>query len=403
MRQISHAILVALGCAALAQASMATAASARHDSQPVLYRITVLDPLDPAVLNGRGSSINDLGLVAGFSNAPNQRRHAAAWALGRKADLGTLGVSDDLNSAVLWPVKNVVGLISGISQTDDVDPNHEGWSCGFFIANPGGHTCHGFVWEWGVMHDLPPLPGGNNSFATGTNNWGQTVGWAENGVPDSDCVAPQVLQFKPVVWGPGHHQMQELPLADNDTSGSVTAINDRGQAVGISGICDQAVGRSSAKHAVLWENGQLTKIENPNHAPYWNTAMAINERGDVVGFAGQPGDFAGNFTTGFSWTRADGWKWIDLLDGEISSTPTAINERRQIVGYSNDAAVPPNFHPWISQNGHTTNLNGLIDRSNGFTGQLVLAEDINDFGVITGRALNANGKRVPFVATPINH
>ncbi len=79
-----------------------------------------------------------------------------------------------------------------------------------------------------------------------------------------------------------------LPLIPGDSSGAATAINDNGQIVGISGICDQAVGRHTAKHAVLWENGTVTDIYPNAAAPWWNTPTAINQRGDVVGFAGDP-------------------------------------------------------------------------------------------------------------------
>jgi probable HAF family extracellular repeat protein len=394
MRQITFALVAALGIAA--PAAFAAAAT-------VHYRVTVLPALDGSVAaNSRGKSINDLGLVAGYSNASNGKRHATAWAFGRKLDLGTLGGAPDLASLVAWPSRNLLGMVSGISLVDDLDPNGgQGWSCaaGGFLANPGGHACHGFVWAFGRMHDLPPLAGGNNSFATGTNGWGQTVGWAESGFVDGDCLAPQVQQFRPVVWGPDHRP-RALPLVDGDTSGSATAINDRGQIVGISGICDQAVGRSSARHAVMWENGGLVRIDNPNGAPYWNTPMALTERGDVAGFAGVPGDFDGNFTRAFTWSRATGWKWIDFLPGDVAAIATGINLRGQVVGYSNDGAV---FHPWIWQNGQVADLDGLVDRSNGFDGTLNLADDINDFGVITGRATAADGSRIAFVATPIAH
>ncbi len=45
------------------------------------------------------------------------------------------------------------------------------------------------------MRPLPTL-GGTHSFATGTNNRRQTVGWAETTVRDRSCVPPQVLQFR---------------------------------------------------------------------------------------------------------------------------------------------------------------------------------------------------------------
>jgi uncharacterized membrane protein len=43
--------------------------------------------------------------------------------------------------------------------------------------------------------------GGNNGFAAGVNDHGQIVGWAGNTVHDPACVAPQVPQFRAVVWG----------------------------------------------------------------------------------------------------------------------------------------------------------------------------------------------------------
>jgi probable HAF family extracellular repeat protein len=400
MRQISLAIIAALGGALVSGAAIAASADHHPHSQP-LYRITALPSLGGSAANSRGKSINDFGLVSGYSNAPNGQRHAASWAFGQKVDLGTLGTDLDLASAVPWPVKNNVGLISGISLTDDIDPDGgQGWSCsaGGFLANPAGHACHGFLWAWGRMHDLKPLPGGNNSFATGTNNWGQTGGWAENGVHDADCLAPQTQQFKPVIWGPENDRIRELPLVAGDSSGSVTAINDHGQAVGISGICDQAVGRSSARHAVLWEHGHVVRIDNPNGAPYWNTPMALTENGMVAGFAGTPGDFDGNFTRAFAWSRSGGWRWIALLPEDVAAIGTGINMRGQVVGYSNDGT---SFHPWIWQDGVTTDLNDRIDRSNGFDGRLDLADDINDFGVIAGRGTDAGGNRIAFVATPL--
>ena len=155
------------------------------------------------------------------------------------------------------------------------------------------------------MRALPTL-GGNNGFATGANSRGQIVGWAENSVHDPTCVPPQQLQFRPVVYGPNANQISELPLPAGDTSGAATGINEQGQAVGISGICDQAVGRYTAKHALLWDkNGKIVDLGNLG-ARYWNTPTNINQRGDVVGFAGAPNDPDGNFLQAFIWTRESG-------------------------------------------------------------------------------------------------
>jgi len=385
MRQISYFIFAALCCAGLAQTSVAS-------SPPrTMYRVTILSAASAA-----GNSIDDLGLVSGSSAPPNTPVHATLWVFGQQVDLGTLGTGAGLSSKVQWPVKNVLGLISGISLTDKLDPNQEGWSCGFFLSNPNFNACLGFVWEplTGKMRPLRTL-GGTNGFATGTNNLGQTVGWAENTVHDRSCILPQVLQFKPVVWGPGRNEISELPLIAGDTSGAATALNDRGQIVGISGACGFAVGATTARHAVLWDNGTVTKIVNPNGALYWNTPMMINERGDVVGFAGVPGDPAGNFTPPFLWTQRGGFTFLPLLPGDIAGVATSINEDRQVVGYSNDANS--NFHPWIWQHGVTTNLNDLIEPGSGLTGPIELAFDINDRGEFTGTTSTGQA----FMASPV--
>lgn len=378
MRRIFCPLLLAVCLGA------ASAASA----QP-LYRVTVLSSA-----GAQGNSVNDFGLVGGSYTLASGALHAAVWGFGRQLDLGTLG-SPALSSRVQWPVKNVVGFVSGISITDAPDPNKEGWSCGFFLPNPNSNACLGFVWDpFTGMRPLPTL-GGTNGFATGTNNLGETVGWAETASHDSSCVLPQVLGFKPVIWGPGRTGARALPLFPGDTAGAATAINDRGQIVGISGNCGIAVGSTTALHMMIWENGGFTVIENPNGAQYWNTPMMVNERGDVVGFLGVPGDTAGNFTPPFLWTQAGGLTILPMPSGDIAGAATSINERGQIVGYSNDATG--DVHPLLWQNGQVTNLNALIEPNPELTAPIALLFDINDRGEITGSTLNGQA----IVATPV--
>lgn len=59
------------------------------------------------------------------------------------------------------------------------------------------------------------------------------AGFAENTISDPTRVAPQVLQFKPVIWEKG--EIQELPTFPADPDGEALAINDNGQVVGLSG------------------------------------------------------------------------------------------------------------------------------------------------------------------------
>ena len=138
-------------------------------------------------------------------------------------------------------------MIVGISQTADPDPLNEDWSCeaGGFLPETG-LICRGFVWENGVMRELPTF-GGTHGFATGVNSRGQVVGWAETLVHDPTCTGTVVLQFRAALWEPKAGTMTELTRRSPATRRpAATAINERGQVVGISGDCDQAVGRFSA-------------------------------------------------------------------------------------------------------------------------------------------------------------
>ena len=147
------------------------------------------------------------------------------------------------------------------------------------------------------------------------NNSREIVGWAENGVKDTEsCAAPRTIQFRPVIWGPGTEEIRELPLwSATDNSGAATAINDVGQVVGISGECDQAVGRHTARHAVIWENGTVDNIGTLG-GNTWNTPTAINRHGVVVGFASQAGDHPDNpRLRAFVWTRSEGIRDLGTL------------------------------------------------------------------------------------------
>lgn len=369
----STSVTVAALCVMAASAAMAGGYQVRH-----------LGSLGG--MSSAGISINQLGLVSGYANLPgDQSMHATLWFNGAAFDLGTLGGP---NSGITWPVKNDYGVLVGIAETAQLDPLAENWSCSAFFPTATGHICRGFVWRWGHMHALPTL-GGNNGFAAGANNLGQIVGWAENTVHDPTCdpASKQVLQFKPVIWGPDDDAIQTLPLIGNDTSGAATAVNDRGQIVGISGLCDQAVGRYSAIHAVLWQNHHATDLGNLGGAA-WNTPMAINEFGVVVGFANVPGGKTpGSFHAhAFVWTAAAGMRDLGTLPGDSISEALGINDQGLTVGESCGAngcrAVL-----W-RQDGSIVDLNTQIVP--GYTDQLVFANDINDAGVITGQSLNAS-------------
>jgi probable HAF family extracellular repeat protein len=394
---MTHRSLVSVLALLLAGSGSGSGDPAPAAGPCVRYRIAHLPSLGGT--SSVGNSINDRGWVAGRSNLPgNQTRHATLWRAGGVLDLGTLGGP---NSNVAWPVKNTRGVLAGIAQTSEPDPLHEAWSCSaFFPAATGrGWQCLGFVWEDGAMRALPTL-GGTHGFATGANNRGQVVGWAENTVPDPTCVPPQVLQFRAVVWGPGDGEIQELPPLAGDSVSAATALNDRGRVVGISGICDDAVGKFSASHAVRWDHGVPTDLGNIGGLA-WNTSMAVNQRGDIAGFGNVSVTPAGEFNGhAFLWTERGGIRDLGTLPGDVLSQAFGLNERRQVVGRSCGAAFN-NCRAFLWEDGRMTELVSLAP---GYTGVLTLAGDIDDQGWITGQARDPQTNNlVAFLATPVHH
>jgi probable HAF family extracellular repeat protein len=330
------------------------------------------------------SSINNRAWISGLSSLPGSSSyiHAALWQRNEKiTDLGTLGGP---NSAVEWPVKNNSGLISGISETAAPQKLGEIWSCAaaFFAPPPSGHICRGFAWQNGTMTQLPTL-GGNNGFAAGANDSGLVVGWAENDTQDSTCTPPQVLQFEAVVYDPQRGTIHELPPYAGDLDGAATEINDAGTVIGISGICDQAVGRFTARHAVMWQNGKAIDLGSLGGVA-WNTPMAINNRGEIVGFADLPGDSNGVANpVAFRWTRSSGMQSLGTLSGDTNSEALGINDRGQIVGISFNAQTGAS-RAFLWQNGTMIDLNTLIGANPSL--YLLFANDIDDRGEIAGGA-----------------
>lgn len=392
--------VVALGAAVPITGALAAAAPAETtsdgnatDGLSVTYRITELDGDD-----GAGLSVNNRNWVSGTTPHPDDgSTRATLWRDGEPQRLGTLGGK---HSAILWPNKNVTGVLAGIAETDDVDSRDEAWSCAAFFGEDTENACVGFVWEDGDMRELP-THGGTHGFAAGVNNRGQVVGWAETQHEDETCDAEanQELGFLGAIWDTRNDDEVRtlLPLAGTgDTATAANAINDWGQAVGISGVCDQAVGRLSARTAVLWQPGQSRPIEIGHlGSPGWNTPMAINNLGMVVGFANAENAEPTTFDeVPFRWTTHDGIEQLELLDGDTNGQALGVNVWGRVAGLSRTGG---DSSAVIWKDGEAVDLNALAPE---YDGHLRYANDINDWGVITGQAGNADGERVAYRATP---
>jgi probable HAF family extracellular repeat protein len=200
----------------------------------------VLTPLAiwPSDVNGAGAVVGSEGYQV-----------AAPWQGGTLARLGTLADPDS------EPRPRVSGAL-GINDGGVV----VGWS------ETVDFTTRAFVWQAGVMTELPTL--GGNAFAADVNARGQIVGWSV--APDGKAHA--------VLWENG--TITDLGALGGD-EGYANGINDHGDVVG------GAKTAGGAYHAALWRGGTVTDLGTlPGYAA--SHAYRINEVGVIVGYSGFP-------------------------------------------------------------------------------------------------------------------
>src|SRR5271169_4920663 len=299
-----------------------------------------------------------------------------------------LGTLGGKNSWTNYGGINDRGEAVGLAETSVPDPDGEDF-CAF-----GTHlTCRPFLWQFFHMSALPTL-GGNNGQASAINNRGQIVGISETTVSDSGCPPSKPGKIiSPVFWEKG--EARPLPTLVGDPDGFVQGINDRGQAVGSSGTCSNI-----ATHAVLWEND--TAFQLPDLGRAGNDAYAINDHGQVVGYVQSP-----DGTTFYAAVWRDGARGpvtnLGALPGDFAAFATGINNRGQVVGNNFDS----NFnwsHGFIWQDGVMTDLNTLISADSNLF--VISASNINDRGQISGMATVLTGPQAgnihAYLATPVH-
>jgi probable HAF family extracellular repeat protein len=386
------------------------------------------------IFMGPTQNLNNRGTLSGWSNtaAPDPYpdfcfngdcyvSHAFRRQDGAITDLGVLPGGS--SSATSWASAN--GLIVGASQNGETDPLLAGFP-----------EDRAVLWQNGSIIDLGTLPeGGYESGAQAVNNRGQVVGWALDTVPDPYSMAlwstvynyytpVYPFQERAFLWQNG--AMQDLGTLGTGTDAYATAVNERGQVIGISytnSTPNQAITPCSfgspipTQDPFLWENGKMTDLGTLGGtcgSPGW-----INSRGRVVGFSDLAGD---RVTHPFLWTKALGMQDLGTLGGSMGgatmindsgvvvggstlvdgqsdaflwdgtmhdlgalngcAAALAINARGQVVGNFGGPNCAGGAFLWENEN-PMVDLNALVSSNSGFV--VKLAININDRGEITGR------------------
>lgn len=217
---------------------------------------------------------------------------------------------------------------------------------------PGGNV----IWRHGVIAgQLEPAVGYDAFGVTAINSRGQAVGVGSSGTT-----------FHALFWNGGPPiQLAELP---NSPDTEALALNDRGQAVGFSAYYQPP---RAGVGAVLWDSDGVHQLEGLPPGPgidEWSEARDINSSGQVIGSSA-----TGTGEWAVLW---DGGRLVVLPTLGGASEASAINSRGQVVGVS--AAGPGEFRAVLWENGSVIDL-GLLP-GDSFSD----ATDINDRGQIVG-------------------
>jgi probable HAF family extracellular repeat protein len=379
----------------------------QSSTKPLQYTIH-----DLGTLGGESSMayyVNDFGVVSGQAALSNGTNHASLWYQGAKLDIGTPGLAAPSGSAALNSTSfsvNNFGQAVGAAESPKLDPNNEN-----FCSYGTGHTCAPFVWQLGFMARLPGL-GGPNGQAISINSVGEAVGVAETNSKDLSCAAvtaSQVLDYKGVRWNLSQGKTHVLAPLSNDTISVGLWINDRGQAVGQSGMCDNTTlpPLVIGPHAALWEKdgtvrnlgnlgGEcLSPCVNPLLGPIGNTPLYITDDGKVVGASVLEGE---QTMHAFLWSNKAGqMEDLNTIPGDIASVALAINDTEGIVGISFQPDGTP--RAFLRKHGQMLDLNALVQANAPI--YALVAQFINSRGQIAGfGADTSTGAIHAFLATP---
>jgi uncharacterized membrane protein len=354
----------------------------------------------------------DLGVV-GAAGGPNHITN-------NDISVGSVQGSDGTDHAVIYFDRHIIdiskpglgganslafgnnpwGEVVGGANTATVDPRKEDF-CGFQSLGIATATasCRPFLWWDGQMIALPTLDNnkGNNGVATAINDFGEVAGAAENTTPGCPTQNPaaslnQYYQYKPVLWR--DHAVEELATVGGDPVGTALAINNHGEAAGMTGACGPlnfVLGYyMNPLHAVLWEKDgtptDLGSLGGNESSAFGNAAKDINSFGHVVGLSSLSDNVTFN---AFLWTRETGkMKALVPLKGIANSIAIALNDSDEVVGSSINSTFTT-LTATIWKNGVPTDLNTLIPAKSSL--YLLFGCSINSRGQILGLATNLTG------------
>ena len=333
----------------------------------------------PGGYSANPSSISENGLVAGeaingaldpITGWPEE--NAVFWQHGQITNLGTLGGYESGVGMV-----NSRGQVTGFSGNAISDP--------YSLFGLGTQT-RAFLWDKSKgMQDIGTL-GGPDAASPFINEREQIAGSSyTNYTPNSTTGVPTL---DPFLWEKG--TMIDLGTLGGTLGGEGdgVALNNHGQVAGSSNLAGDVY-----FHPFLWTKpGPLQDLGTLGGN--FGVANAVNEAGEVVGWASSTGDQA---LLAFFWKNGTMTN-LGVLPGKLCSYAHQINSKGQVTGSSDDDCNDGGGHAFLWENGGPmVDLNDLVIGADMTLGG---ATGINDRGEITGVGLLTNGDLHVFLLIP---
>ena len=371
----------------------------------VLSGSTGYDAIDLGTLGAqwvRPGAIDQQGRVWAYGPSADGRIHVFRWDAGAITDLGALPGLQSLSfsagglaagsacsstvegceppvtfyvfdAGVLTPLETGATALAESWVTDVVDPSTV---LGAVQYSSGRRVV---VWQNGVREEMSPLhPTDFYTVGLDINTRGQVVGQSL----DANFISRAVL------WDNGTARdlgsLSDGLCGPDPQSGcgwtDAVALNDRGDIVGSSSIGSSNPG---LQRAVIWRNGGPPEELGAFPGEYTQGAL-INNRGQVIGYG--PGGW-------FLWDQGAVQPGASL--GGAYTLVHDWNDRGEVVGWSLDAAGSPHAYVW--RDGRTTDLGGAQPGDVWFA-----ARYINERGDILGAYVTADNQERLILWTPKN-
>ena len=210
---------------------------------------------------------------------------------GQLAGAGKEGEPNFYTHAALWPNKDTKAIDLGFLGQGNPLNYSEAYGVNdlsHVVGNSAiGSFIHGFLWRSGQMSDLGALSGQVVSQASAINNTGLIAGKSN--------IFPVVWEYD--IANPNDApRIQQLPIPAGFFSATTTAVNDSGDVVGYAGS------PNIDSHAVLWRNGMAIDL-GVWPGGHYSVATGINNLGQIVGTGTVAGD---NLDHALMWTVGEG-------------------------------------------------------------------------------------------------